>query len=423
MINTRKENPYWEPSRKGFITNYPNFLHWKKLDVDEMQTDRPLNLYVHSPFCAQRCSYCYYRTITNSRKSEIDRYVDALCKEITLANQQFGLGKRPVNSVYFGGGTPTLLAGDNLKQITDTLRQHFNLDNAEFTVEGEPVTLTEKKADVLKELGVNRISLGVQSLSDDIIKLSNRQDTEAKVLRAIEFAKSTNAVVNIDLMSGLAGEKPDTWEYSVNRALETGVHSITVYKMELYTNTQYFIEVRNESLQLPSDDQELDFMQYALNKFDEAQYRPWSFFTFTKEGRYTHVHAPSIWRGDDCYAFGTSAFGRLGTWVYQNSNDADKYISMVEAGELPINRGHYLTCLDQMIRDVVLGMKLIHLDLTAFQKKHGFKLSSLCGAELNKLQEDGYITLSDTEVVLTPKGILHGDYVGKSLGKRLADMY
>jgi len=104
---------------------------------------------------------------------------------------------------------------------------------------------------------VNRISLGVQSLSDDIIKLSNRQDTEEKVLRAIDFAQGTGAVVNIDLMSGLAGETPDTWAYSVKRALETGVESITVYKMELYANTQYYKDVRNKTLDLPSDEQEL----------------------------------------------------------------------------------------------------------------------------------------------------------------------
>ena len=412
-----------EPSRRGFITNYPNFQHWKKVPAEEVVAKKPLNIYVHIPFCAQQCSYCYYRTLTGSRKSEIDAYVDALCREIEMGSKHFHLKERPIISVYFGGGTPSLLDEKNLTKITETLHKNLQInDDAEFTVEAEPVTLTQKKADILKSLNVNRISLGVQSLSDDIIKLSNRQDTEKKVVRAIDFAQSTNSVVNIDLMSGLAGETPESWAYSVKRALETGVESITVYKMELYANTQYFKDVRSNSIQLPSDEQELEFMQYALDQFDQAKYLPWCFFTFTKDGRYEHVHAPSIWRGEDYYPFGTSAFGRLGTWLFQNTNDVDRYLSLVNSGELPINRGHYLTSLDEMVRDLVLGMKLIKLDLKTFESRYGFKLSSLCGSTLEQLKADDFISVSEDAVELTSKGMLHGDYVGKALGKALMEM-
>jgi oxygen-independent coproporphyrinogen-3 oxidase len=411
-----------ESSRRGFITNYPNFQHWKKTTAEEILTNKPLNIYVHIPFCAQQCAYCYYRTVTGSRKSEIDKYVNALCKEIESATQRFNLKERSVISVYFGGGTPTLIGGDNLSQIIETLHNNLNIvDNYEFTVEGEPVTLIQKKADVLKKIGVNRISLGVQSLCDDVIKLSNRQDTEKKVLKAIDIAKSTGAIVNIDLMSGLAGETPETWAYTIKRALEIDVESITVYKTELYANTQYFKDVRNNKLELPSDEQELEFMRHALEQFEQAQYLPWCFFTVTKGGQYKHVHAPSIWQGDDFFPFGTSAFGRLGSWLFQNTNEVDKYISVVEAGDSPIRRGHHLTSLDEMIRDVVLEMKLIRLDLQKFERKYGFKLDSFCGSTMKQLESDGFISFSDDEIKLTSKGILHGDYVGKSLGKSLME--
>ncbi|MFK5971199.1 MAG: radical SAM family heme chaperone HemW [Candidatus Marithrix sp.] len=412
------------PSRRGFITNYPNFQHWKQATDAEMLEPKPLNIYVHIPFCAQQCSYCYYRTVTGSRKSEIDIYVDALCKEIEIATKKFRLNERPVISIYFGGGTPTLLDGKNLARIIETIRKHLNVvEGAEFTVEGEPVTLIQKKANILKDIGVNRISLGVQSFYDDVIKLSNRQDTEAKVLKAIEFAQNTGASVNIDLMSGLAGETPETWDYSVKRALETGVESITIYKMELYANTQYYKEVRNKTIELPSDEQELEFMRHALGKFDQSEYEPWCFFTFTKNGEFVHVHAPSIWRGDDYYPFGASAFGRLGDWVFQSTNEVDKYISIVGEDKLPISRGHNMTSLDKMIRDIVLGMKLIRLDLKVFQSRYGFKLSAFCSEIMQQLAADDFITFNDDEVVLTEKGMLHGDFVGKSLSKPLMDMY
>ncbi len=413
-----------KPARRGFITNYPNFQHWKKSSGDEVLAPAPLNIYVHIPFCAQQCSYCYYKTIQGSRKSEVDQYVDTLCKEIELATRYFHLDERPVRSIYFGGGTPTLLSEGNITQITECLRKNLTLnEDAEFTVEAEPVTLTQKKADLLRELKVNRISLGVQSLCDDIIKLSNRKDTEERVMKAIEMAQSVGASVNIDLMSGLAGETKETWAYSVRRALESNVESITVYKTELYANTEYFKDIRNDNLVLPTDEQELEFMQYGLDQFAAANYLPWSFFTFTRDGKYEHVHAPSIWKGEDYYPFGTSAFGRVGQWLFQNTNDIPKYIAQIESGKLPVARGHSLTALDLMVRDLVLGMKLMRYNVDRFEERFGFQLEKMCAPVIDQLITDGYITLQKGEMALTPKGILHGDYAGKSLGQHLLNLY
>ena len=406
------------PARRGFITNYPNFQHWKKTSEEGILAQPPLNIYVHIPFCAQQCSYCYYKTIQNSRKSEVDQYVETLCKEIELATRRFHLDERVVNSVYFGGGTPSLLSGENLKRIVECLRSHLTIPaEAEFTVEAEPVTLTAKTADALRELKVNRISLGVQSLCDDIIKLSNRKDTEAKVLKAIEIAQSVGAAVNIDLMSGLAGETFKTWEYSVQKALASKVESITVYKTELYANTEYFQEIRKDNLVLPSDEQELEFMQYALDEFAKANYLPWSFFTFTRDGKYAHEHAPSIWRGGDYYPFGTSAFGRVGDWLFQNTSDMAKYSQKIAEGELAINRGHQLTAQDLMVRELVLGMKLMRLDMAVFEDKFGFQVEKLCASALDELVKDDFISVENQIISLTGKGMLHGDYAGKRLGQ------
>jgi oxygen-independent coproporphyrinogen-3 oxidase len=420
-IDTARKNlTDLQPARRGFITNYPNIQHWKKTSEGDILAPPPLNIYVHIPFCAQQCSYCYYRTIQNSRKSEVDQYVNTLCQEIKLASRQFHLDERVINSVYFGGGTPSLLSGANLTQITECLRENMTIpDSAEFTVEAEPVTLTQKTADVLKQLGVNRISLGVQSLCDDIIKLSNRKDTEQKVLKAIEIAKSTGASVNIDLMSGLAGETMTTWQYSVHKALESQVDSITVYKTELFANTEYFKEIRKDNLVLPDDEQELEFMQYAMDEFAKANYLPWSFFTFTRNGDYAHVHAPSIWRGGDYFPFGTSAFGRMGDWLFQNTNDVPKYQEQIEAGKMPVNRGHHLTALDLMVRELLLGMKLMNYDMALFEEKFGFQVEKICASALDELVKDGFISVDNQIISLTNKGMLHGDYAGKRLSQDL----
>ncbi len=425
MINTEKERQYWVPERRGFITNYPNFMHWKKLEEAGLAGFyNPLNIYIHIPFCAQKCSYCYYRTVQGSRKSEIDAYVDALCKEIEMATERFNLAQRPLSSIYFGGGTPTLLTGDNLLKIRQTLDKFVNItDETEITVEGEPVTITDKKAEILGELNVTRISMGVQSLHDEIIKLSHRQDTQARALRAIEMSRKTGAAVNIDLMSGLAGETPETWAYSVDKAIETDVESITVYKTELYTNTEYYKELRSNKITLPSDNEELEYMQYAIDKFAEHNYIPWSFFTFTKDDKYRHVHSPSIWRGEDFYAIGASAFGRMGQYLIQNTNEVNRYIELIENGKLPIHRGHKMTSMDSVIRDIVLGMKLVSIDLESFYQRHGVDLTALCKDSVERLTKEGYITVTDKELKMTDKGILHGDLVGKDMTRSLMEMF
>ncbi|MFM7199345.1 MAG: coproporphyrinogen-III oxidase family protein [Myxococcota bacterium] len=425
MINTRTVNDYWLPSRKGFITNYPNFMQWKRLTAMEMENRKPLNLYLHMPYCIQRCSYCYYKTVNlrgAEKQQRMSRYVDALCRELALASKVYHLSDRPVISVYFGGGTPSLLAPELLIQINETLRQYYRLENAEYTIEAEPVTLTEEKAAVIMSMGATRISMGIQSFDTEIIKNSHRLDDEKKALRAIGVAKETGAVVNIDLMSGLAGETPQTWEHSVLRAIQTGVESITVYKTELYPNTEYYRNIKNSTLELPSDDDELKYVEHAVNELEKAEYIPWSFYTFTRHGKHAHVHSPSVFRGDDIYAFGTSAFGKLGGYLFQNTNDEDKYVEMITHEELPVQRGHLLTALDSMVRDVVLTMKLVRFDLRYFEQKYGVKLEVLCASAIEALCEGGLITHHDNALHLTQKGILYGDYAGKCLARSLISL-
>jgi oxygen-independent coproporphyrinogen-3 oxidase len=281
-----------EGSRRGFITNYPNVTQWSPLTDKGIFLEKPLNIYVHIPFCAQQCSYCYYRVITGARKAEMDRYTQAVCQELTRAAEHYRLSQRPVKSIYFGGGTPTLLQKTHLAQISQTIKDNFNVcEDVEFTIEGEPVTMTEKTAEGLADLPlkVTRISMGVQSLDDEVVRNNQRKDTAEKVIKAIKVAQSVGAIVNIDLMSGLAGDSFSTWKNSVHKALDTGVESITVYKTEVFANTQYYKDLRKDAIHLPDDAEEFRYMEYALDAFEKANYLPWSFFTFTKNGNYPHI--------------------------------------------------------------------------------------------------------------------------------------
>jgi oxygen-independent coproporphyrinogen-3 oxidase len=407
-----------ELTRKGFLVVYPTFRYWHKDAVADDPRAQPLNVYVHMPYCIQRCAYCYFKTTTlkENRLKEIDRYVDAVCRELALGSQRFGLKERPVETVYFGGGTPTLMSEENLDKVFAALHENFTLvADPQITVEGEPVTLTERKAAVLERHRVNRISLGIQSFKEEIVFQTGRRDTEEQAMRAIALAKSTGADVNIDLISGLAGETPESWAYSVQRALEAEPHNITIYKLELYANTPYYSAEKHQEIALPSDAQELEFIQYAVGELKRHDYRPANTFTFTKGGAYDQKHTRSKWLGNDNYAVGVSAFGSLGAWNYQNLNDIPTYTATIESGKLPAFRGYTCTTFEMMLREVVMGIKLIHLSLPRLRSRHGIDLRAVCATALAELEEEGFIQVSDESISLTDHGVLYGDWVAKVL--------
>jgi oxygen-independent coproporphyrinogen-3 oxidase len=408
-----------EPTRRGFVTNYPDFRHWRKEEAE--QSRRPLNVYVHVPYCIQSCAYCHYKTTTlaSLQRGDIDRYVTSLRREIELASEQFHLRERPTISLYFGGGTPTLLSAENIEALLGTIRKHLTFQDPEITFEVEPLALTRHKADVLTQNGINRISIGIQSFWDDIVFRTGRKDTEKQSMIAINTALSTGAVVNIDLIAGLQGETEETWEYSVRRATESGAHSVTVYKLELYANTQYFASVRRGKISLPPDDAELEMARHALEEFPRCGYEPANFFTFTRGGKYVQRHTTTKWQGVDLSAFGASAFGSLGAWAYQNTNDLQRYTELLDERKLPLFRGYAYNTLELMTRDVLLGMKLIRFDRGAFKSRYGLDVAMLCGPTLTRLQDTGFVSVDDQSIALTKKGILYGDYVGRVLAASL----
>jgi len=418
MANKRKEIPL---SRKDFIANYPHFRYWKNNSVASLLQPEPLNIYLHIPFCAQKCSYCYYKTEGYRNPAQLQRYIEGLCKEMKLVSRQFNLQKRPVKSIYIGGGTPSLLNDDMLGQILASLKEHFQIDEPEFTLEAEPRTINEKKLATLKKFGVTRMSIGVQSFNDEIIKKSGRNHSAQKALDAVKLIKEhSDITINIDLLSGLAGETMETWKGSVDTAIAAGVHNITVYKMEVYLNTEFFSQsVRKKLIELPSEEQELEFMKAAIEKFKAANYKPWSFFTFTRDGGFHHQYASNLWKGEDCCAMGSSAFGLLGKYNYQNANEVDAYLGMVDEKKIPIIRAYEMTNKDIMLRDILLGMKLAEMNRSDFVAKHGFDFCELIPGTIEELVEKEFIQLDEHKIALAPKGILYGDYVGKRLAYSL----
>jgi oxygen-independent coproporphyrinogen III oxidase len=409
------------PNRDGFVVSWPPQRYWKPAGDTDPIAEKPLHLYFHIPFCLQRCRYCFFKIeiLSESSHAVRERYVDALCREVEMVADSHGLRGRTVKSIYFGGGTPSVIQPKQLARIKQTIERCFRLDDPEFVFEIEPVTLNDRMIDGLADLGVNRISFGIQSFDDRVVALTGRHDTEEKNAKAIERALGTGAVVNIDLLSGLEGETMPSWQHSINRAIDLGVHAVTVYKLELYSNAHYMSDIRQNKLTLPDDDEEMTFARWGLARLRESGYLPSTYFTFTRGGEYPQRHIISRWRGEDMYGFGASAFGAVAGYCRQNHSEIDVYLERVESGRIPTQRLLEISSADHMLRDLVMGLKTTTIDLDEYRRKHGMRLERMLAEDLGHLSSKGLIQIERDSLRLTDEGVLYGDYCGRYLGAGL----
>jgi len=299
------------PTRDEFYTNYPFFKYWN-IENNNKLLQPGINIYIHIPFCIQICDYCFYMKELIKSKDQVEDYVNSLCREIEMVSDGLSLKGRKVNSLYIGGGTPSVLTEPQFRKLIDTLCKHHSMDDEfEFAIEAEPGTFSANKLRWYKDCGVNRISVGVQSFDDNVLKLSSRKHTSSQARNAIQLVQEYDTFqLNIDLLSGLAGETMDSWLRSVDVALSLNLDMLTIYKMKTYANTTFFKKaVHNKEMELPSEAEESSFMERALQVLFSEDYKMWTTFAFTKNGSQSK-YAENSWRGEDMIAYGASSFGK-----------------------------------------------------------------------------------------------------------------
>ena len=230
-----------------FVSNYPPFSQWKPEYIPRViealdeppRTSDPLGLYLHIPFCRKRCKFCYFKVYTDKNASEIERYLDALIKENELYSRTRAFQGRQLRFAYFGGGTPSYISEKQLHYLVDGLNRHVSWEHAEeVTFECEPGTLRKSKLETLKEIGVTRLSLGIEHFDDDILEANGRAHLSPEVYQAYAWAREVDfPQINIDLIAGMMGESEEKWRDTIRRAVELEPDSVTIYQMELPYNT------------------------------------------------------------------------------------------------------------------------------------------------------------------------------------------
>lgn len=405
-----------------FISNYPPYSLWTKENVPEIHSafnsepDRstPLGLYLHIPFCRKRCRFCYFRVYTNQNAKAIQHYVDCLAREIELISQTPAFEGRQLKFVYFGGGTPSYLSSKQLRFLRDKLAEHVSWETAdEVTFECEPGTLSLEKVQTLKEIGITRVSLGVESFNDAILEENGRAHLSPEIMKAYGWIRQVGfPQVNIDLIAGMIGETDENWHRNIDKAIEMEPDNITIYQMELPFNTIISKEMREDGAESPVADWETKrrWSDEAYNRLLGEGYQLSSANELVRNLDTDHfVYRDNVWRGADLIGAGVSSFGHLQGVHYQNLDQIEDYQTAVEAGQLPVNRALRPTQHQLLIRSLVLLMKEGHVDLDSLQRKYGVDMMEEFGDAFRNQEAAGYLKVEDGELRLTRRGILQVD--------------
>lgn len=401
-----------------FIANYPPFSQWTVEALADVRTalesppgDVPLGLYLHIPFCRKRCKFCYFRVYTDKNSADVERYVAALSREIELVSRLPVMGGRPFRFVYFGGGTPSFLSAKQLTSLVDRLRANIRWDRAEeVTFECEPGTLSQAKLATLKELGVTRLSLGVENFGDAILEENGRAHLSSEIFRAWEWIREVGFPnVNIDLISGMVGENWENWRDTVRKTIDCAPDSVTIYQMELPFNTVYSKDILGNQVETPVADwpTKRGWVNYAFDELRAAGYQVSSGYTLVKDKRKVNFsYRDNLWRGSDLLATGVASFGHVSGVHYQNLPDWATYLEALEAGRLPLSRGMRPTRHQLLIRELILQLKTGRIDAGYFRAKFGVEVLDEWRPAWEEHRSDGYLTMDGDVVTLTREGLL-----------------
>ncbi len=406
-----------------FVSNYPAFSHWtpeqvadylRVLDTPAVDLQAPLGLYIHIPFCRKRCKFCYFRVYTDKNADEVQRYCDAVGDEIAMYGDRPAVGDRPVRFVYFGGGTPSYIAAKHLRALVDRIKSVFPWEKAEeVTFECEPGTLSQPKLETIRELGITRLSLGVENFDDGILEANGRAHVSKEIYRVLPWIQDLDFdQLNIDLIAGMVGETWETWRDSVEKTLEVRPESVTIYQMELPFNTRFSRQYMEGSLADGLADWELKraWQEYAFTKLAEAGYEVSSAYTMLRSdtaGRF--VYRDSLWRGADMLGTGVSSFGHMRGVHIQNTANWISYLDAIDERRLPLERAFVTDEEDRLVRETILQLKTGHLDYGYFRDKFGVDLRERFADVLAELAAAEMLTVGNDEIRLTRRGLLQVD--------------
>ncbi len=423
-----------------FVSNYPPFAFWKPDHVTNFLAalERPpgsgavsghttnasappsatppvLGVYAHIPFCRKRCHFCYFKVYTDKDSQEIRAYLEALLRELSLYAGKPFVGARKPKFVYFGGGTPSYLSVEQLHFLTDGMKRLLPWDEVEeVTFECEPGTLTDHKLKAIRDLGVTRLSLGIEHFDDHILEINGRAHRSKEIARAYAYAREVGfPQINIDLIAGMVEETEDKWKEAVAKTLALAPDSVTIYQMEIPYNTTIYQRMKTEGkLVAPVADwsTKRHWVDYAFGELERAGYTVGSAYTAVKDkSRTRFLYRDYLWAGADLLSVGVASFGHIGGTHYQNHHEFGPYVEALQTGKFPVYRALTPTAEERYIREFILQLKLGQVSASYFTRKFGEDPREKFRQPLATLKEWGFLQNGGDRISITREGLLQVD--------------
>ena len=368
---------------------------------------KPSSAYVHIPFCTQICYYCDFSKVF-IKNQPVDAYLEHLIQE----TRSYEIGK--LRTLYIGGGTPTALSAQQLAYLLTELSKVMDLSELEeFTIEANPGDLDPDKIAVLKDSQVNRVSLGVQTFDNKMLKKIGRSHQEQDIYDNIHHLKQAGFDnISIDLIYALPGQTMDQVKENVAKAIDLDIPHMSLYSLILENHTVFMNRMRRGKLPLPKEELEAEMFEYIIEELEKAGFEHYEISNFSKPG-FESRHNLVYWDNAEYYGLGAGASGYVDGIRYKNHGPIRHYLEAVEAGKARITEEH-LTLEEKMEEELFLGLrKKTGVSKARFEEKFGVSFDQRYGQVVASLTEQGLLVPDDKQVRMTKRGLFLGDTVAE----------
>ena len=369
--------------------------------------------YIHIPFCSHICYYCDFNKVFIEGQP-VDEYIELLIREMELTKQKYNI--QPLETLYVGGGTPSSLNPQQMERLLDGIHQHLPLQKgAEFTMELNPDDGTPELLSVMKEGGVNRLSMGVQTFNNDLLKAIGRKHTKETAIRTIENARHVGFEnMSIDLIFRLPKQTIADFEESLKMAMALDLPHYSIYSLILEQKTVFYNLMRQGKLPLPSQDEEADMFELAMKTMEDFGRHHYEISNYALPG-YESRHNLHYWKADEYFAFGAGAHGYVNGVRYQNNGPIQHYLTPLRDEKLPIFSETLLTKKQLIEEFMFLGLrKFSGVSKKEFMERFGNSMDEIYGEVIQELIEEELLTTTSDGYVLTHQGKFLGNNVFQS---------
>lgn len=363
-----------------------------------------LGLYIHVPFCAQKCNYCDFNSYKIEEKNQKTDYLISIRKEMELYKEEFK--SKEFTSVFLGGGTPSILTPEELTTLMENIYSNFNIGkDAEITMECNPGTLDKVKLKAIKSLGINRLSMGLQVTQDHHLKYIGRIHTyeqfEKNYKDAIEVGINN---INVDLMYSLPNQSFDEWKETLNKIINLNPSHISAYSLILEEGTKFYDMYLNKEFELNDEEVDINIYNYTIDTLCKNGYHQYEISNYSKEG-YECKHNIVYWQCDNYLGLGPGASGYINNYRYSNICDIKGYNKCLEYDKRPIEEKNILSKKDEMEEFIFMGLRMNKgINLDEFYKRFNIDFKHRYNDILDKLKNLNLIIEQNNNIILTQRG-------------------